>query len=494
MIHRTAEEGYVPCGCDDINNPLTWGEINVHEYYSQPYSAQTLGGIALLLIASTLILGRRKVKVKKRLVFTPRVIRMCISAGIFYAALFIGFYFLVAFFIEQYNDSVIWLVGLAPLFIPFSLLLPIIANIINSPIEKLNNLRYINDAKRIIDNHKNLITIGITGSYGKTSTKFFLHKLLSVKYNTLMTPESFNTTLGVVKTIRNDLKATHEIFICEMGLKWLGDIKEICEIVKPRHSILTSIGPQHLETMKTLDNIINEKFEIVNAINTDDGMVFLNYDNEHIASRKVEKNIVRYGLTAGNKDYCASDISVSEKGTAFTVNGVRFETRLLGAHNVQNITGAIACANRLGIELKDLVLPVKRLEPVPHRLQIINKGTDIIIDDAFNSNPVGASSALDVLKAFNGLRILVTPGMVELGEKEFELNKSFGFHAGECCDYAVLIGEKQAVPIKAGLLENNFPDEKIHVFKTLNEGLEFVYKIDSEQKVILLENDLPDNY
>jgi UDP-N-acetylmuramoyl-tripeptide--D-alanyl-D-alanine ligase len=436
-------------------------------------------------------------KAKKPLVYTPRVIRMSITATFVFAVSVLPFFLLPEL---KFTISV-YLIFAYPVFILLALLLPIIANIINAPIEKLNNLRYINDAKRIINNHKNLVTIGITGSYGKTSTKFFLHKLLSVKFNTLMTPESFNTTLGVVKTIRNDLKATHEIFICEMGLKWLGDIKEICEIVKPKHSMLTSIGPQHLETMKTQENIVNEKFEIVDCI--DDGWVFLNYDNDFIINRKTDKNVIRYGLVAGNKDFLASDISVSERGTAFTVNGVKFETKLLGAHNVQNITGAIAVANKLGIELKDLILPVKRLEPVPHRLQIINKGSDIIIDDAFNSNPVGANGALDVLKQFGrnsfgipaGVRILVTPGMIELGEKEFELNKSFGSHAAACCDYAVLIGEKQAVPIKLGLLENNFPEEKISVFKTLNEGLEFVFGIDSkEQKIILLENDLPDNY
>jgi UDP-N-acetylmuramoyl-tripeptide--D-alanyl-D-alanine ligase len=419
-------------------------------------------------------------KAKKPLVYTPRVLRMLVTSLLVFGT---------AEIIIWWNFS---FTLLAFALLPLALFLPIIANIINSPIEKLNNLRYINDAKRIINNSPNLVTIGITGSYGKTSTKFFLHKLLSVKFNTLMTPESFNTTLGVVKTIRNELKATHEIFICEMGLKWRGDIKEICEIVKPKHSILTSIGPQHLETMKTLQNIIDEKFEVVNCI--DDGMVFLNYDNEHIKARKLEKNIVRYGLIEGEKDYLASDISVSENGTAFTVNGIRFETRLLGAHNVQNITGAIACAHKMGIELQALIRPVRQLEPVPHRLQIINRGADIIIDDAFNSNPVGANAALDVLKMFGGLRFLVTPGMVELGEREFELNKAFGFHAAGCCDYAVLIGEKQAVPIKSGLLENSFPEEKIQVFKTLNEGLEFVDGISSEQKVILLENDLPDNY
>jgi UDP-N-acetylmuramoyl-tripeptide--D-alanyl-D-alanine ligase len=433
-------------------------------------------------------------KAKKPLVYTSRVIRMCISTAIVYALLMLWWFY----FINDASRSILFL-----WLLPISPLLPVIANIINAPFEKLNNLRYINDAKRIINAHKNLITIGITGSYGKTSTKFFLHKLLSAKFNTLMTPESFNTTLGVVKTVRNDLKATHEIFICEMGMKWKGDIKEICDIVKPKHAMLTSIGPQHLETMKTLENIIEEKFSITDSIDSESGgMCFLNYDNEFINSRKTDKNVVKYGVKPGDKDYLASDISVSEKGTSFTVNGTKFETQLLGEHNVQNITGAIAAAHRLGIELRDLVLPVKRLEPVPHRLQIISKGTDIIIDDAFNSNPVGAKAALDVLRLFggtdsaDGLRFLVTPGMIELGEKEFELNKEFGFHAGGCCDYAVLIGEKQAVPIKAGLLESGFSEEKIKVFKTLNEGLEFVWAIDSgnRQKIVLLENDLPDNY
>jgi len=445
--------------------------------------------LSSILIFGVVLFGRRKIKIKKPLVYTHRVIRMCITAVIFYITMFFCLWF---WFLLEYSTML-----LLPLFIPFALLLPIIANIINSPIEKLNNLRYINDARRIIAGSPNLVTIGITGSYGKTSIKFFLHKLLSVKYNTLMTPESFNTTLGVVKTIRNDLKATHEIFICEMGLKWRGDIKEICEIVKPKHSILTSIGPQHLETMKTLQNIIDEKFEIANCIDSErGGMVFLNCDNEHIRRRKLDKNVIKYGLIDDQKDYLATDISVSEKGTSFSVNGVRFETRLLGAHNVQNITGAIACAHKMGIEMHELIRPVKQLEPVPHRLQIINRGTDIIIDDAFNSNPVGAGAALDVLRLFEGVRFLVTPGMIELGEREFELNKALGFHAAECCDFAVLIGEKQAAPIKSGLLENGFPEEKIKVFKTLNKGLDFVYaaEVGGAKKIILLENDLPDNY
>ena len=124
----------------------------------------------------------------------------------------------------------------------------------------------------------NITVIGITGSYGKTSVKFYLNKLLSAKYNVLMTPESFNTPLGVVKTIRTSLKATHEIFICEMGAKNINDIKEICDIVHPKHGVITSIGPQHLESFKTVENVVKTKFELADAIDKN-GMVFLNYEN-----------------------------------------------------------------------------------------------------------------------------------------------------------------------------------------------------------------------
>jgi len=431
-------------------------------------------------------------KAKKPLVYTHRVQRMCVSSAVVYGVLL----FCVVF--AALTVSIFYFYG--ALFLPWlAILLPVLANIINAPFEKANNNRYINEAKRIIDSHKSLVTIGITGSYGKTSAKYFLHKLLSEKYNTLMTPESYNTTLGVVKTIRNELKSTHEIFICEMGMKWKGDIKEICDIVKPKHSMITSIGPQHLETMKTIENIIKEKFSVTDCI--DDGYVFLNGENEYIRNKRINKNTVKYGTQSVQFDYTAENIGVSEKGTTFEVTSpdgeiVKFSTRLLGSHNVVNITGAIAVANTLGIGMKELVKPVKMIEPVPHRLQIINRGNDIIIDDAFNSNPVGANAALDVLKMFSGIRFLITPGMVELGEKEFELNRAFGQHAADCCDYAVLIGEKQAVPIKEGLIEGGFPEDGIKIFKTLDEGLKFTDGTDSggKQKIILLENDLPDNY
>lgn len=231
-------------------------------------------------------------KAKKPLVFTTRVKRMIVSAVIM-----VGIIFALESFLYTENEKSSLLVSftliLAPLFV-------LITNIINKPVELCVKNYYINDAKKIIASMPNLIVIGITGSYGKTSTKFFLEKILSSKYNVLMTPESYNTTMGVVKTIRESLKPTHEIFICEMGAKGIGHIKEICDIVKPKFGIITSIGPQHLESFKTIENIITAKFELCDAL-PNDGVIFLNGDNEYIRNNKINKKAVYYGLENNGK-------------------------------------------------------------------------------------------------------------------------------------------------------------------------------------------------
>ena len=427
---------------------------------------------------------------KKKLVFTPRVIRMCVTTTIVYGAV------CALSFIFMYNMKMYFAaVSLLPCLCVF---VPCVANFINKPVEKAVNNYYINDAKRIINELPDTTVIGITGSYGKTSTKFYLEKLLSTKYNVLMTPGSFNTTMGVVKVVRGSLTAKHEIFLCEMGAKGVGEIKEICDIVHPKHSIITSIGEQHLETFGSVENIIKTKFEIADAVT--DGTVFLNYDNRFIREHGTDKHHVTYGISGGDFDYTAADISVTEKGTDFTVHHggeeKRFHTKLLGEHNVQNILGAIAVSHELGISLDELVYPVKRLECVPHRMEILDKGNGVtIIDDAFNSNPAGARAALKTLSMFDALRIVATPGMIELGEREYQLNKELGEDAASCCDIAILVGERQAPPIKEGLLAKGFPENHIIVAKDLGEAMRSAYSIQPGRKrVILLENDLPDNF
>ncbi len=454
-------------------------------------AALTLFAAALFMVVNINSLFYGHKKVKKKLVYTPRVIRMTVTSAIIYAAALM----LPLIFLGLSMPSLLIACGMQLL----SSVIIIIANVINKPIEHAINARYINEAKQIINGLPFLTVVGLTGSYGKTSTKFFLEKLLGAKYNVLMTPESYNTTMGVVKTIRGSLKATHEIFLCEMGAKNVGEIKEICDIVKPKYGVITSIGPQHLESFKSIDNIIKTKFELADSLPAT-GAAFLNYDNEYIRSRDYQGRKITYGLNGEGEDYYADNITVNENGTHFTLHHANeskdFSTRLIGAHNVQNIVGAIATANTLGVELDALVMPVKRLESVPHRLQIIKRGKDIVIDDAFNSNPTGAKAALDTLAVFDGYKILVSPGMIELGEKEYELNKAFGAQAAAVCDYVIAVGEKQAVPIHDGLKTSGYQEENFYAAKTLDDALKHVdmLKTGGKKKIILLENDLPDNY
>ena len=190
-------------------------------------------------------------------------------------------------------------------------------------------------------------------------------------------------------------------------------------------------------------------------------------------------------------------MAVDTHGCQFTLTApdgesCRYATHLLGAHNIQNLAGCMALAHTLGISLKEMVYPVRLIKTVEHRLQLLPNG---YIDDAYNSNPAGFRSALDTLAAFQAQRVLVTPGMVELGERQDALNRELGEYAATRCDYAVLVGLKQAPPLKEGLLAGGFPEERIFVAATLQEGLQFVNNLPREgERIVLLENDLPDNF
>ncbi len=443
-----------------------------------------LHGVGALLLTITALWHLPK-KAKKPLVVTHRVARLFITQGLLLVGFLCVFWFLSpgrGIVLFGLMSSIVWLWTGA-------------ANVINTPLENRFAARFVEDARRRLADRPDLTVIGITGSYGKTSVKNFLAALLSVKYNVLMTPGSYNTTMGVVRTIREMLRPTHEIFIAEMGAKQAGDIREICDLVHPRYGILTSIGEQHLETFGSVDNIIATKFELVDAIPAD-GAAFLNFDNHHIRSRTVSVPAVTYGVEEGAA-YRATDITVDSHGCQFTLTApdgesCRYTTRLLGAHNIQNLAGCMALAHRLGISLKEMVYPIRMLKPVEHRLQLLPNG---YIDDAYNSNPAGFRSALDVLAGFDAQRVLVTPGMVELGEQQEALNRQLGEYAATRCDYAVLVGLKQAPPLREGLLAGGFPEERLYVAATLQEGLSFVNNLPTAgPRIVLLENDLPDNF
>ncbi|MBO4493744.1 MAG: UDP-N-acetylmuramoyl-tripeptide--D-alanyl-D-alanine ligase [Ruminococcus sp.] len=482
------------------NNVLNYSKLNLY------YCITVFLAVANIGIA---IANKPGKKYKKPLVYTARMKRMMITFGILIAIFYVIAVLNIKVFIESddggYEWKVLYISALSYILVGSALYLtPILvplANLINKPVEKAVQNWYINDAKRILSECPTLHKVGITGSYGKTSMKFYLDELLNSQYNTLKTPESFNTPMGVTITIRRDLKPTHEYFICEMGARRVHEIKELCGIADPHDGIITSVGPQHLETFGSIENVVNTKFELADHVKAKGGKIYLNGDNELIRKKASEyPNAVLYGLQEGNH-YRATDISVSDRGTEFTVTAPggetqRFSMKLLGEHNVQNVLGAIAYAHGTDISLDKLTLPVKRIAAVPHRLQLLDKGGNMtFIDDAYNSNPSGCRAALNVLGLFDACRILVTPGMVELGAKQEELNFEFGQEAAKACDHIVLVGKAQTVPIYNGIKDAGYDMDNVFVADSLNEALAHVNAYQSDKKkIVLLENDLPDNY
>ncbi len=463
--------------------------------------------IALSLIMTILVYrAHKRLNTKKKLVMTARVKRLTVTIVILSDAIVMP----LSLFVNGWLSTGLLLVALGTQF-----WLNIVANLVNRPMEKSVGNWYIKDAMKKLQSVRDIKIIGITGSYGKTSVKFYLQTLLQSKYNTLVTPESFNTPMGVVRTIREHLKPTHEIFVCEMGARYVGDIKELCDIVHPQMGVITSIGPQHLETFGDMAHVQSTKYELAEAI-PEGGTIFLNGDSEYVRDQyKKWKQTPQGNKVAttfyfsetdpsdcpdGETGYRARMTSVSQLGTSFTMTTPdgeteEFQMRLVGAHNIINVAGAITVAHRLGISLKELKIPVRKIQPVPHRMQLREHGEVTIIDDAYNSNPVGSKAAVETLKLFTGVRILITPGMVELGDKEEEYNYKFGTYAAGCCDYILLVGKKHTEPIKKGVLDSGFPEKKCLTYDRLEEALNYAYGIHDEgHKYILLENDLPDNY
>ncbi len=370
--------------------------------------------------------------------------------------------------------------------------------VVTAPVEKLFAKHYINDAKKILKNHKNLKVIGVTGSYGKTTTKFILTRILSEKFNTVCTPHSFNTPMGVVRTVREHLKPQTQIFVCEMGAKNVGDIKEICDIVHPDIALITSVGAQHLETFKTVDNVFKTKFELADAVKSKGGDVFANGDSKEIAAR-VKEGFILYG-TENVCSYKAENISYGRNGSEFDLKlgeeTVHLTSRLLGLHSIINITGAAALAYSLGVTAEEIKFAVASLKPTEHRLEMKSSiNGSVMIDDAYNANPEGSIEAVRVLGSFLGMqKVIITPGLIELGDKEYECNYNLGLETASLCDIIIFVGENRSKPMVEAVSSTEFDKSKMFVAKSFKEAMEIYSRFADSKTVLLIENDLPDNY
>ena len=429
-------------------------------------------------------------KFKTPLVYTMRVKRLFATDIIIFVAIAV----LAVLFAGKWATAII---GTALVFSNFIMLL---ANLINTPIEKAINRSYYNDAKKIIESHKGLIIIGVTGSFGKTSTKNYLASVLAEKYNVLVTPGNFNTLLGVVRTIREHLRPYHQVFIVEMGAKQKNDIKEICDLVHPTIGIVTAVGEMHLETFKSVENIQDTKFELINSLPAG-GLGVINNDSEYIKEYKGIKSpcrIIRYAAD-GQGDYKACDVEYGANGVSFTLNGgEQYSSRLLGVGNLLNILASIAVADHLGVPVSKQKNAIARLQPVEHRLSMKVANGITVLDDAYNSNPQGAKMSLEVLKNFtvsNGnKRIVITPGFVEMGTRQAEANKELGRTIATSCDYAIIVNAVNRDAIKSGIDEGGLPAEKYFLADSLNHAHAHLAQILRAGDVVLYENDLPDNF
>lgn len=453
-------------------------------------------------------------EIKKRFVRTQRATRMLASAFVVaiiaMLVLTLPITRLPVPESDRFQAVLIASVGLVSfLLAPVHLML---GNLFMAPVEAALRQRFVRQAQGVLADIQPKI-VGITGSYGKTTTKNFVRDLLNGRYKAYATPKSYNTLMGVCLAINNDLADDYSIeyFVCEMGAYVEGEIQRIAQLTPPDMSIVVEVGPQHLERFGSLDNIATAKYEIIKALRPD-GLGVFNWDNPYVRAMyergypenriAVSKAIAPVDAPADGPRFVATDISETLTGLNFTVHDLHegtsqsITTPVLGQHNVTNLLLAIAVAVHEGLSLRDVALRAQALQPAESRLvrQVTDAGITII-NDAYSANPVGVQSALQVLSMHDtGKRLLITPGMIELGDLHDQENHKLGVLAAEHATDIILVGEQQTAPIKAGVLETDFPQGHLHVVDTLSEAVTWYQTNLQRGDTVLFLNDLPDTY
>ena len=448
--------------------------------------------LGYLLFCSLFIVNMFNSKQKTPLKYTKRMIRLVVIYTIIVGFATLGIEYLGFKFFPLISFG---LISIVPLFLPVAVFL---AYFITWPLEKLISRSYIKKAKKKLSERKDLKVIGITGSYGKTSVKNILSTILSVKYKICPTPASYNTPLGLAKTILSNLREDDEIFIAEMGAKQVGDINELCDMVCPDIGIITGIGNQHFLTFGNIDNIIKTKSELAEFVSNKNGKLFINTDG--VLAREVsEKFKDAINVSLENNLFNISKIETTKNGSTFeiSVDGKKKKcsTILLGKHNVSNIILASSVALELGLTVDEIVEGIEKLHSVSHRLEIIKSSSCYtIIDNSYNSSVQGSEASLEVLSKFDGGKFVITPGLVELGKEQFNANFEFGRAMAKVCDYVIIDSTINYEAINAGLVSEGF--DKTHILRagSLSQAVMVLNTVAQPDDVVLFENDLPDNY
>ncbi|CAN5692737.1 UDP-N-acetylmuramoyl-tripeptide--D-alanyl-D-alanine ligase [soil metagenome] len=410
-----------------------------------------------------------------------------------------------------------WIIQLVAFFAEPLIL--VLANALLDPYEKGLQEDFANQARGILSKVHPFV-IGITGSYGKTSSKVLLTDILNSVGPTFTTPRSINSYMGVTREIRERMKPQHKYAVIEMGAYYTGSIKRMCTLTPPNAAIVTAVGAMHLERFGSQENVFKAKSELAEAL-PKDGILVINGDYEYcrkMAENHKDKRLFIYGLdeASGSVDALMFDIEPTAKGTNFSIRwqGQVYtgSTSLLGKPMLSNALATFTMACVLGLN-PELVLAViknvktesNRLEPqraAIASLQAVRNGKPprdgniLRLNDAYNSNPQGFKGALEVLqRVAGGRKVLVTPGMIELGDRQFEENKNCAKNAASFCDLVIVVGGTNKQSLMEGLNEGGLNTEKLKHVDSMREALNFLaeeYCVDGD--VVLIENDLPDLY
>lgn len=372
----------------------------------------------------------------------------------------------------------------------------VFANILLSPLDNYLKNHIIERAKLKIREFKNLKVIAITGSYGKTTTKEILKTILSEKYNVLATEGTKNTPLGISRLILSELTIQHHIFIVEMGAYEKGNIKELCELVRPTISLLTGITLQHLERFKTLDNIIDAKFEILEFLSENDFAVI------DISTQAVQKWLNKKTLKVKNIETIQKWLPYSYKqnlsGIVFHIDWQKYETKLLANYILQTLEICYKVSNHLWVSVQQFAQGVSKVDFVEHRMQLLyNPQSNVyVIDDSFNGNLEGIEAILDLMKyaPFYGRKILIAGWVVELGEKTEEIHLKLGRQMSTVADIILLVEWPVGNALKKWLQQANYKAQSIRIYKTPLELHEDLKNIIKNGDMVVFQNDLPDNY
>lgn len=423
---------------------------------------------------------------KSRIVFTKRLKRLiCID-------FVLKFSYFLAFFGTIENLWANFLIAFICLFL--SEIIVILSFLAAFPLEELIKKHYLEKAKKKLRKMP-CKKIAITGSYGKTSTKNILFQILKEEFDVCASPKSFNTPMGICKTILENLKETDDFLIVEYGARHTGDIEFLSKHFGVDFGIVTPIGNCHLETFGNVENIENAKYELCRHAKD---VVIFNGKSKSTKNLFEKYPKKKYLVCEENSFAFATKIKAASSGCEFTLildeNEIACKTKLLGRANIDNIVVAAAMAYLLGVSIFSIVKAIEKLNPTPHRLELIKGENCNIIDDSYNSNLDGFKQALEVLSEFEGTKIVVSPGIVELGKQQDSVNKQAGKEVGEIADKFVIMNQTNKKALLEGAILGGMKENQIFFATTREQQKSVLNTIIKKGDVVLFENDFPDNF